>query len=61
MERKLEKVIGKTQSPDKRVNLDHLETASDFSAQTNESELRTDENILDFKVEDAEFYLDNFT
>lgn len=29
---------------------------SEFSAITNESEIRVDENILDFKVEDAEFY-----
>lgn len=29
---------------------------SEFSAITNESELRVDENILDFKVEDAEFF-----
>ena len=29
---------------------------SEFSAVTNESECLQDENILDFKVEDAEFY-----
>lgn len=28
---------------------------SEFSAQTQESEVNIDENILDFKVEDAEF------
>lgn len=30
---------------------------SEFSAVTNESECRQDENILDLKIEDAEFYL----
>ena len=29
---------------------------SEFSHNTNESEIRIDENILDFKVEDAEFH-----
>lgn len=33
---------------------------SEFSAITNESEMRNDENILDFAIEDAEFYVDAF-
>jgi hypothetical protein len=33
---------------------------SEFSAMTNESNLNTDENILDFKVESADFYVDAF-
>ena len=36
-----------------------LDAQSEFSAQTQESEVAMDENILDFKVEDAEFYADN--
>jgi hypothetical protein len=27
---------------------------------TNESEIRTDENVLDFVVQDAEYYFDAF-
>ena len=34
---------------------------SEFSTKTNESEIRTDENILDFKIEEAEFYTDAFS
>ena len=37
-----------------------LETASDFSAATGESEIRNDENVLDLVVQDAEFYYDAF-
>jgi hypothetical protein len=33
---------------------------SEFSAITNEPELRNDENILDFCVEDAEFFHETF-
>ena len=33
---------------------------SEFSVATYESEIRHNENILDFKVEDAEFYVDCF-
>jgi hypothetical protein len=33
---------------------------SEFSAMTNESEIRTDENVLDFVVQDAEYYFDAF-
>ena len=32
-----------------------IDARSEFSAQTQESELLASENILDFKVEDAEF------
>ena len=32
-----------------------VDARSEFSAQTQESEVQMDENILDFKVEDAEF------
>lgn len=32
-----------------------VDARSEFSAQTQESEVAMDENILDFKVEDAEF------
>ena len=32
-----------------------VDARSEFSAQTQESEVQVDENILDFKVEDAEF------
>jgi hypothetical protein len=31
---------------------------TEFSAMTNESTLATDENILDIKVESANFYVD---
>jgi hypothetical protein len=34
---------------------------SEFSVMSNESEIKADENILDFKIEDAEFYTDNFS
>lgn len=37
-----------------------LETASDFSAATGESEIRNDENVLDLVIQDAEFYYDAF-
>ena len=32
-----------------------VDVRSEFSAQTHESEVAIDENILDFKIEDAEF------
>ena len=35
---------------------DYDDNQSEFSAISHESELRTDENILDFKVEDGEFF-----
>ena len=33
---------------------------SEFSAITTESEIRTEENILDFKIENAEYYVNQF-
>lgn len=36
------------------------ETQSEFSVMTNESEIRTDENIMDFVIQDAEYYFDAF-
>ena len=50
------------QSPDTigRGRLAEIDAMSEFSTKTNESEIRQDENILDFKVEDAEFYLEAF-
>jgi len=39
---------------------DHLETKSEFSVATNETEMYIDENILDFKIEEASFFVDNF-
>lgn len=33
---------------------------SEFSAVTNETEIRTDENVLDFVIKDAEYYFDAF-
>ena len=42
------------------ANLDLMETQSEFSAMTNESEVRTDENVLDFVVQDAEYYFEAF-
>jgi hypothetical protein len=39
---------------------DHFETKSEFSVATNETEINMDENILDFKIEDANFFVDNF-
>jgi len=44
-----------------RSELDKMETQSEFSVMTNESELRTDENFLDLVVESGEFYYDTFT
>ena len=40
---------------------EHLETKSEFSVATNETELHLDENILDFKIDDASFFVDNFS
>lgn len=33
---------------------------SEFSVLSNESEIKNDENILDFKILDAEFYSESF-
>lgn len=43
-------------SPAKRSGPYDDDVQSEFSAITNESEIMMDENILDFKVEDAELY-----
>jgi hypothetical protein len=43
-------------SPVKRSGPYDDDVQSEFSAITNESEIMIDENILDFKVEDAELY-----
>jgi len=40
--------------------LDKLETQSEFSAVTNESEVKPDENVLDLVIQDAEYYFDAF-
>jgi len=40
--------------------MEDLDTQSEFSVMTNESELKTDENVLDFVVQDAEYYFDSF-
>ena len=46
-------------SPQRRT-LEEPDKASEFSLASQESEIAHNENILDFKVEDAEFYLNNF-
>lgn len=43
-----------------RRSMQDVDAMSEFSVQTNESEIGQNENILDFKVEDAEFYVDAF-
>ena len=43
-----------------RSALDAFETQSEFSVMTNESEIRADENVMDFVVQDAEYYFDAF-
>ena len=65
LNRKIDQDVARLPSPSRRTaagdeNLDHLEVQSEFSTASNETEIRTDENILDFKVEDAEFYYDHF-
>ena len=40
--------------------LDQMEVQSEFSAVTNESEVKHDENVLDFVIQDAEYYYDAF-
>jgi hypothetical protein len=37
-----------------------IDTQSEFSVMTNESELKTNENILDFVIEGGEFYFEQF-
>lgn len=39
---------------------DKFETQSEFSAVTNESEVKPDENCLDLVIQDAEYYYDSF-
>ena len=47
---------GSAQAPGMRASIQtDVDVKSEFSAQTHESEVAMDENILDFKVEDAEF------
>ena len=48
------------QSPDRR-RPEEPDVQSEFSVATYESEIRHNENILDFKVEDAEFFVDCFS
>ncbi len=43
------------------AGLDIYETQSEFSVMSTESELKVDENILDFVIEDAEYYYDSFS
>ena len=50
----------RSRSPERAIRPLEDEAMSEFSTKTNESEIRTDENILDFKIEDAEFYTDAF-
>ena len=57
--------LGGSLSPAKSVELggrglDDVEVQSEFSAATNESEVRTEENVLDLVLQDAEFYFDAF-
>lgn len=40
--------------------VDDIDNKSEFSVATNETEMQMDENILDFKIEDASFFVDNF-
>lgn len=47
--------------PDTRKSIgDMYETQSEFSVMTNESEVKTDENVLDFVIQDAEYYFEAF-
>ena len=54
----LEKKVNPTTnlSPNRRSVAFEDDARSEFSAVTNESEVRIDENILDFKIEDAELF-----
>ena len=45
-----------TLSPNRRSVKFEDDARSEFSAVTNESEILIDENILDFKIEDAELF-----
>lgn len=46
--------------PSSSAALDRFEVQSEFSAVTNESEVKPDENVLDFVIQDAEYYFDAF-
>ena len=50
--------MSRAQSPDRRAPEE--DGVSEFSVATYESEIRHNENILDFKIEDAEFYVECF-
>ena len=41
-------------------DLNKFETQSEFSAVTNESDIRPEENCLDLVIQDAEYYYDSF-
>jgi len=60
LSRKIESGAKRMGSPSRATHIDD-DVVSEFSAMSNESEIRADENILDFKIEDAEFYSDNFS
>ena len=49
-------------APETSINaaLDQMEVHSEFSAVTNESDVKHDENVLDFVIQDAEYYYDAF-
>lgn len=51
---------GKTLDDLRASVAEKLETQSEFSAVTNESEIRGDENVLDLAIQDAEYYFDAF-
>jgi hypothetical protein len=42
------------------VDEDVRDSMSEFSVATNETEIHLDENILDFKIEDAQFFQQSF-
>ena len=60
MQRKVDTTIRSRPASPERRSIEQLEVMSEFSTKTYESEIRHDENILDFKVEDGEYYLDAF-
>ena len=63
MERKLDtNARSRPQSPDVigKGRLVDVDAMTEFSTKTNESTIDQNENILDFKVEDAEYYLEAF-
>ena len=42
-------------------SFDELEVKSEFSIASNETEMNSDENIFYFKIEEAEYYHENFS